>query len=332
MEKPTLTDYIELIYTLFDRFIQETDGEIENGHYDYKHKWLIVFFMMMHFRRIFQFKTQHRWLETHPDVMEQMGMPGVPHRTTLSRRYKELACVLEAFIAFVGHYASELEETFSHQDVFEDKSLFKAQGPVWHQSDRQHNRIPEKLRHLDTDATWSKSAYHGWVYGYGLHLTCTASGFPKLAQVETAAYSEKQVVDDKEEHILTQLKPDTFIGDDAYTKAMRIRCWAKAGVTLLAPALRWKNGRYAQAYHAFLRQPHNAALLNLRKTAIEPVFDLIAQLIGATDNHKQLALQFLPNVRPCLLLATLSLQLAMIANSIWRLPFRSISYIRVAFS
>ncbi len=32
-------------------------------------------------------------------------------------------------------------------------------------------RIPEKLRHLDADATWSKSTYHGWVYGYGIHLT-----------------------------------------------------------------------------------------------------------------------------------------------------------------
>src|SRR3989304_547985 len=94
-----------------------------------------------------------------------------------------------------------------------DKSLFKAQGPVWHQADREAGRIPDKLRHLDTEATWSKSAYHGWVYGYGLHLTCNAVGFPKLIQTETASVSQSQVIDDKSPAILYSLCPDTLTGD-----------------------------------------------------------------------------------------------------------------------
>src|SRR5947209_4214695 len=51
------------------------------------------------------------------------------------------------------------------ENLSTDKSLCKAQGPVWHQSDRQAGRIPEHLRHLDTDGAWSTSGYHGWVYG-----------------------------------------------------------------------------------------------------------------------------------------------------------------------
>jgi hypothetical protein len=256
----------------------------------------------------------------------------VPDRTTLSRRYKALYPRLQAFVLFVGQDAETLDERFESHDLYEDKSLFKAQGPVWHQSDRQIGRIPEKLRHLDTDASWSKSAYHGWVYGYGMHLTNNGAGFPKLVQVETAAYSEAQAVQHKESMILQVLHPDTFSGDNGYTAARRIRQWAAQGVVLLTPAIKWVNGRYAQAYHTFIQRPDNALLLRARRTAIEPVFDLIAKLIRADDNHKQLPIQRLVNVRTCLALATLSLQIAMILNSIWALPLRSISYFQGAFT
>ena len=56
------------------------------------------------------------------------------------------------------------------------------------------------------------------------------------------------------------------------------------------------------------------------------------QLIGATGNHKQLPLQGLANVRTCLALVTLTLQVAMIANSIWGLPLRNISSMTTAFT
>ncbi len=114
-----------------------------------------------------------------------LRLDGVPARTTLSRRYKALYAVLQDFIAFLGTYAEELDPRLTSADLYTDKSLFKAQGPVWHQADRQAGRIPAKLRHLDTDGSWSKSGYHGWVYGYGLHLVNNRVGFPKLLHVET---------------------------------------------------------------------------------------------------------------------------------------------------
>ena len=78
---------------------------------------------------------------------------------------------------------------------------------MWHQSDRQIGRIPEKLRHLDTDGSWSKSGYHGWVYGYGLHLVNNRVGFPKLMQVETASVSETIVMDQQTERLLKDFAP-----------------------------------------------------------------------------------------------------------------------------
>jgi DDE family transposase len=333
MVTPTFADYVQLLFTLFERFLQEQSARHQRGHpFVYQHQTLLVFFLLMQQRRIFRFKAMRRWLLQHPEDRQHLGLEDVPNRTTLSRRYKALYPVVQDFIAFIGQYAETLDPRFDSRDLYTDKSLFKAQGPVWHQSDRLAGRVPEKLRHLDTDASWSKSGYHGWVYGYGLHLTDNRAGFPKLAQVETGAVAESLVLDEQAERIIHTLGPDTLTGDDSYTRASRIRQWAKQGVLLLAPALKWGKGRYATAYHRCITQPENADLLHSRRTAIEPVFDLVAKVLGTTARQKQLPIQRLANVRTCLILATLTIQVAMIANSIWGLPLRNISTMAAAFT
>ena len=333
MGTPTLADYVDLLFTLFERFWQHDLARPHQGRpFVYQQKALLVFFLLMQQRRTFRFKAQHRWLHQHPDVCQVFGLPEVPARTTLARRYKALYPVLQAFIAFVGQYAEDLDPQFASQNLYTDKSLFKAQGPVWHQSDRQAGRIPDKLRHLDTDASWSKSGYHGWVYGYGLHLVDNRVGFPKWVQVETAAVAESAVIDQQVGPLIKHFHPQTVSTDNSYAKARRIRQWAKQGVVLLSPAVKWVTGRYATAYHHYIQQPENAELLRSRRTAIEPVFDLIAQVLGITAKQKQLPLQKLANVRTCLALAILTVQVAMMANSIWGLPLRNISTMAAAFT
>ena len=140
---------------------------------------------------------------------------------------------------------------------------------MWHQSDRQAGRIPEKLRHLDTDGSWSKSGYHGWVYGYGLHLVNNRAGFPQLMQVETASVAETIVIDHQTERLLHDFRPATVTTDNSYTQALRIRQWAKRGVVLLTPALKWTKGRYAEAYHRYIGWPEQVERLRSRRTAIE---------------------------------------------------------------
>jgi hypothetical protein len=244
MATPTFADYVELLLTLFERFWQQKAARSHRGRpFVYQHKALIVFFVVMQQRRIFRFKAQHRWLQHHPDLCQHLGLPEVPNRTTLSRRYKALYPVLQDFIAFLGQYAEDLDPQFTSQDLYTDKSLFKAQGPVWHQSDRQVGRIPDKLRHLDTDASWSKSGYHGWVYGYGLHLVDNRVGFPKWVQIETAAVAESDVIDQQAPHLIQHFRPETMTTDNSYTKARRIRQWAQQGVVLLSPAVKWGIGR-----------------------------------------------------------------------------------------
>jgi len=316
---------------LFERFEQEREKVVHYGHpFEYADRVLIVFFTMMSVRRITAFKAQHRWLLHHLHVAIGLGFEQIPVRTTLSRRYKTLYPILQAFMAFVGRWAEALHPQFDSRVLIEDASLFKADGPVWHQSDRLAGRVPEKLRKVDQQASWRKSAYHGWVYGYSLHLTCNRFGFPKLVQVETASLAESQVLEEKKQALFA-LDPQAVVGDNAYCKAMRLRQWAAEGVVLLTPAASWQNGRYARAYHHFIATAPYNDWLKCRKTAIEPIFDLFAKMLGTDNNHKQLPLQPLANVRSFLCLGVLAVQIAMLVNNIFGLPLRQISNLLTAF-
>ena len=61
MVTPTFADYVKLLYTLFDEFVKQQTASTRRGHpLVYQHKVLIVFFVIIHCKRIFQFKTQWR--------------------------------------------------------------------------------------------------------------------------------------------------------------------------------------------------------------------------------------------------------------------------------
>ena len=333
---PTLTDYVRLIirlFALFNQYRADTQDAGAGRPFTYSEESFVVFFVMMQYRRVFTFKGQWRWLNNHPESLRMLGWTRLPHRTTISRRYKALYVVIEEFMLFIGQYVCGLARRgeFDQTHLVEDKSLFRAGGPVWHQKRRREGYIPNGLRNLDTDATWSRSAYHGWVYGYAIHMTCTENAFPVMVCVETASVSESEVLERKEDLIVGRLRPHTLTADDAYTKAMRIRRWAKRGVALITPALRWTRGRFAQAYHRFIELPDSARRLRRRRTSVEPLFDLISKVIGADAHRKQLPVQHLENVRTCLAMGALCVQVAMIANSIWGLPHRNISNMADAF-
>lgn len=51
--------------------------------------------------------------------------------------------------------------------------MVKTKGPVWHKKQRQQGIIPEGLRGLDQEATWSYSKADGWVFGHGTFCITT---------------------------------------------------------------------------------------------------------------------------------------------------------------
>lgn len=250
---PDVQQYIRTMTVLLENFEALPAAQKRRGRpFTHTQRSFLLFFVFMHLRRITAFRAQHRWLATHPDEAALFAFAAIPHRTSIARRCKALAASLEALIAFTAAESAALDEAFTSQTLATDKSLFKAQGPLWHQKQRLAGIIPDGLRHLDTDATWSKSAYHGWVYGYGLHLTVNAAGFPQSACVETASVSESTIYAQQEAALLSS-GATSLLGDDAYTNLHRVTRCAKQGVVFLTPGLRLGNGPKQSAYKEFLQ-------------------------------------------------------------------------------
>ena len=291
---------------------------------------LIVFFTVMELKEVNRFKAQHTWLRANPHWLQTLKLKTVPSRDTLSRRYKQLTPKLEALVAYLGGVGATLDLETTTEVVYEDKSLYKAKGGVWHQKDRSVNHIPKGLRALDTDASGSTSKYCGWVYGYGLHLTTTASGFPILVSVYTASVSEKAALDQKIEFLLER-NIGYVVGDGGDTDLKRVKKFADAGLFLLTPihgAKRDEAVAYVEAIHT--SEPL-VTYQKQRKTAIEPVFALLIELSATHANQKQLPASGIANMRLFLMLTVVLLQLAMLVNSVWNLPFRKVSWMIASF-
>ncbi len=155
MELPSKDDYVETYFTLFEKFEQGRNQPPGRGRpYEYEERILIVFFTMMMIRRITAFKAQRRWLNRHPLEAQQLGIAGIPHRTTLSRRFKQMYETIQMFTTFVGWWAEMLSPAFRNRMLAEDASLFKALGPVWHQSDRSLVRPSCSLPTQLEDGSW----------------------------------------------------------------------------------------------------------------------------------------------------------------------------------
>ena len=223
---------------------------------------------------------------------------------------------MQDFIAFLGQYAEDLDPQFTSQDLYTDKSLFKAQGPVWHRATAKRGGFPTSSATSTRTPPGAKAVITAGSMAHGLHLVDNHVGFPKWVQIETAAVAESDVIDQQAIPLVKYFHPDTVTADNSYAKARRIRQWAHNRGVVLLSAVKWVKGRYALAYHRYIQQPENAELLRRRRTAIEPVFDLIAQVLGTKAKQKQLPIQKLSNVGRVLAPATLTVQVAMIANSI----------------
>ncbi len=108
---------------------------------------LIVFYAVMTLKGITALRAQQTYLFQHPISLARCQLPGYPTHVTLGRSYKTLPPKLQAFTEYIATSQVARDAGFLQQVVYEDKSLFKAAGPVWHQKDRLH--LPKNLRGVD---------------------------------------------------------------------------------------------------------------------------------------------------------------------------------------
>jgi Transposase DDE domain len=74
-----------------------------------------------------------------------------------------------------------------------DSTPLRAKGGVWHKKDKEAGKVPHST--IDTEAGWTKSGWHGWVYGWKLHLATTVCPvwIPLAAHLSAADVADNQI-------------------------------------------------------------------------------------------------------------------------------------------
>ena len=111
-----------------------------------------------------------------------------PSRRTWERRLKEIPENLPAQIGCFGRYLVVLICPWGRcgRAAAIDSTVLRAKGGVWHKKHREQGIVPHTS--IDTEAHWTKSGWHGWVYGWKLHvITTVAAVWIPLAAILTPA-------------------------------------------------------------------------------------------------------------------------------------------------
>jgi hypothetical protein len=140
----------------------------------------------------------------------------MPSRRTLERRMKSLPESLPELIRHLGEHLLELYQPWEHsaRAVAMDSTVLRASGAPWHMKDREAGVVPNTS--TDTDAHWTHSSWHGWVYGYKLHLAVAMASvwIPLAAEFKPANQADNVVAEELIHAVLPFVK--FFCGDSAY--------------------------------------------------------------------------------------------------------------------
>jgi hypothetical protein len=165
-------------------------------------------------------------------------------RRTWERRLAGIPDTLPAQIACLGCFLLTLLGVWVKNACAAaiDSTVLVARGGVWHKTDREKGEVPHTS--IDTDAHWTKSGWHGWVYGWKLHLVVTAAcnvWLPLAAEVTPA-----NVADNEQASALIDVLPPGLhflLGDQHYhDEALLLQC-ARRDCTLVT-SFTGKNNPY----------------------------------------------------------------------------------------
>ena len=239
----------------------------------------------MIFRRIRSPYALHRFLSQDlPEVRELrkflFGNGPMPSRRTIERRLSTLAEALYQEIVALAHLLLirlKWWDSSPAAAAAADSVTFHACGGVWHKGHREKGFVPDTR--IDTEAGWTKSGWHGWVYGWKLHVIVTANQVPApLAAWATPANTGDNVIAYKLASKLPKgirwLLGDTFFQDDKLQESC-----ARQGIQLVTPKRGGKHPRQD------LGAPVRRVLHTVRDVTVErffahfkDVFELVYQV------------------------------------------------------
>ena len=255
------------------------------------------------------------------------GFTAPTSRKTLRRRFLALPAFLHSFMPEVASQAGVLDERFRFRSAFVDTSLFRALGRLWHKKHMKQGLVPH--RSIDTEASWGKSPYHRWRFGYGLHGLATRLRFPVMVVVTTARAKDYH-------QLLGLLTPlargcQLVIGDAGY-RSIRVimEVWKRLRIFVLTRTSCKGESAQKAWYNRMLAHASVAVLYSRRKPAIELVFSILKELFSL-QGEQQLPYKGLAKVEAYLMLVTASLQVMMLFNSIHQPRLQATRPFRFAF-
>src|SRR5688572_16188970 len=145
-----------------------------------------------------------------------------PSRWTWHRRLKTLPATLPAQIGCLGRWLVVLLQPWTRcgRAVALDSTILRARGGVWHKKHRDKGEVPHTS--IDTEAHWTKSGWHGWVYGWRLRVACVVGAvWVPLAAVLTPANTADNEVAPR---LIDELPPEArFVLGDLHYNAPDVR-------------------------------------------------------------------------------------------------------------
>ncbi len=250
-----------------------------------------------------------------------------PTRRTWERRLKALPAKLPAQLGCLGRHLVHLIKPWAHtgRAVVVDSTILRAKGLVWHKAERERGDVPDTR--IDTEAHWARSGWHGWVYGWKLHIIsvvadewiplvgCLTPGNvsdsdQQVIQTLTEQLPNDQKHEDEDEQVPDEQVPDEqvrfLLGDRHYdTDNVKAQC-QKRNIVLVAPRY---GGRYLPYPHTDEGVEVRRMFHKLRSVAIENFNEHFKGIFGA---HEQVPTRGLSNTTRFALGALFVYQLALL--------------------
>lgn len=187
----------------------------------YTDRLIIKALLIMIIRRLYSATSLLNFLEQESALTQHLRQRltqdgAFPSRRTWERRLQALPDTLPTQIGCLGRLLVELLQPWQQtgRAVAVDSTPLRAKGGVWHKKHREQGIIPHST--IDTQAGWSKSGYHGWWYGWKLHLACAVSSIwiPLAAELTVANTDDAAMVP----ALLRQLPAEVryILGDTHY--------------------------------------------------------------------------------------------------------------------
>lgn len=255
---------------------QEPNNIIKPGRkLTFSHLSFLLLAVVAVVTRTFSDSELHRLLTKDTALLAVLEFSRVPHRTRILRRLKTLVPLAEEQISLFGKIIlSETGAAENHSQVSAtDGRMYQARGPKWHKKDRQQGVIPIGLRNVDTQSSWSKSGYRGWVQGYRILLQTLVfpSPVPLFAVWRKNSTNEAKIAAEELEKGQLQITP-VMLGDTTFGKEDFVPEYEKAGGYLLTPRQLPKQNRSSKN-----------DLYEYRKETIELLFQRLIQAFDLKD-------------------------------------------------